>query len=98
MAKTLLRSGNLDDFLALGENGQTIFDFAVQIRETLRLRGQHALANSLSIPQPDENGERVDWYSPRSGNVTTWMAATPSQREQALHRLEKYRLSTEKLS
>ena len=98
MVKTLLRSGNLNDFLALGENGQTIFDSAVQIRETLRLRGQHALANSLAIPQPDENGEKVDWYSPRSGSVTTWMAATLLQREQALRSLEKNLLTTEKLS
>ena len=55
MAKTLLRSGNFDDYLALGENGQTIFNAALQIRETLRLRKQQTLADALAIPQPDEN-------------------------------------------
>lgn len=40
MAKTLLRSGNLDDFQSVGDNGQSVFDSALQIRETLRLRKQ----------------------------------------------------------
>lgn len=98
MANILLRSGNLDDFIALGENGHAVFSSAVQIRETLRLRRQHLLADCLAIPQPDENGEKVDWYSPRSGDVILWAAASLTQREYALRTLEKCRLSIEALS
>ncbi|WP_226570426.1 SrfA family protein [Mangrovibacter yixingensis] len=90
MAKTLLRSGFLDDFLALGENGQPVFDSARQIRETLRLRRLQVVADSLAIPQLNDDGDRVDWYASFSGKVTTWSSASDSQRKQALKTLEKY--------
>lgn len=64
MAKTLLRSGNLDDYQAVGGGGQAVFDSALQIRETLRLRKQQAMADCLAIPQVNDSGDRVDWYSP----------------------------------
>ncbi|ELQ6065456.1 hypothetical protein R2240_004218, partial [Cronobacter sakazakii] len=66
MAKILLRSGDLDDFQSVGENGQAVFESALQIRETLRLRKQ-PLVELLAIPQLNEEGDRVDWYSPVSG-------------------------------
>ncbi|WP_435946157.1 hypothetical protein [Dryocola sp. BD586] len=66
MSKILLRSGYCDNFLALGENGQSIFDSARQIRETLRLRKQSLLADCLAIPQPDDSGDKVDWYAPQA--------------------------------
>ncbi|NIY46529.1 SrfA family protein [Cedecea colo] len=88
MAKTLLRSGCLDDFLALGENGQAVFDSALQIRETLRLRKQHAVADSLAIPQPNDEGDRVDWYAPFEGSVLSWAAASSEQRKKALRYLD----------
>lgn len=98
MAKTLLRSGSFDDFLALGEGGQTIYDSALQIRETLRLRKQQMLADSLAIPQPDENREKIDWYAPHNGTVTTWSAATEQQREKALHHLDNCLTTVKKMS
>lgn len=88
MAKTLLRSGCLDDFLSLGENGQTVFDSALQIRETLRLRKQQAVVDSLAIPQPNEEGDRVDWYAPFEGSVVSWAAASDEQRKKALRYLD----------
>lgn len=88
VAKTLLRSGCLDDFLALGENGQAVFDSALQIRETLRLRKQHAVADSLAIPQPNDEGDRVDWYAPCEGSVLSWAAASDEQRKKALRYLD----------
>ncbi|NKI73988.1 hypothetical protein Dpoa2040_001219 [Dickeya sp. CFBP 2040] len=93
MAKLFLRSGNLDDFLALGENGQPVYASALQLRETLRLRKQQPIADCLAIPQPNEEGDRIDWYAPFSGKITSWMAASDEQREQALTLLEQY-LST----
>jgi hypothetical protein len=88
VAKTLLRSGCLDDFLSLGENGQTVFDSALQIRETLRLRKQQAVVDSLAIPQPNDEGDRVDWYAPFEGTVVSWAAASDEQRKKALRYLD----------
>ncbi|MDN0087430.1 SrfA family protein [Yersinia nurmii] len=88
MAKSFLRSGNLDDMLALGENGQPVYASARQLREALRLRKQQHIADCLAIPQPNEDGDRMDWYSPISGKVTSWIAASHSQRTSAIKQLE----------
>ena len=78
MAKTLLRSGNLDDYQAVGGGGQAVFDSALQIRETLRLRKQQAMVDCLAIPQINDNGDRVDWYSPIEGKAVAWKAVPVS--------------------
>ncbi|WP_047608242.1 SrfA family protein [Rahnella aquatilis] len=88
MAKSFLRSGSLNDILALGENGQPVYASALQLRETLRLRKQPAIADCLAIPQLNEAGDRLDWYSPREGKVVSWAAATDTARASALHQLE----------
>lgn len=88
MAKILLRSGYFDNFLALGENGQSIFDAALQIRETLRLRKLPMLVDCLAIPQANDSGDKVDWYAPHSGAVIPWATASIQQRQQALSYLE----------
>ncbi|EHM2228238.1 virulence-associated effector SrfA [Salmonella bongori] len=87
MAKTLLRSGNLDDYQAVGGGGQAVFESALQIRETLRLRKQQAMADCLAIPQLNDNGERVDWYSPIEGQAIAWKAADEETRFRALRYL-----------
>lgn len=87
MAKTLLRSGNLDDYQAVGGGGQAVFDSALQIRETLRLRKQQAMADCLAIPQVNDNGDRVDWYSPIEGQAVAWKAADEDARFRALRYL-----------
>ncbi|MGJ0192875.1 SrfA family protein [Pantoea sp. RRHST58] len=87
MAKTFLRSGNLDAVLALGENGQPVYASALQIRETLRLRRQTVLANCLAIPQPNARGDRLDWYAPFSGKVKSWLGASDRERRLALEQL-----------
>ncbi|XTZ40388.1 SrfA family protein [Salmonella enterica] len=88
MAKTLLRSGNLDDFQAVGGGGQAVFDSALQIREALRLRKQQALVDCLAIPQVNDDGDRVDWYSPIDGQSVAWKAAEEEARFRALRYLE----------
>jgi hypothetical protein len=88
VAKIILRSGYLDDFTALGENGQTIFDSAIQIRETLRLRKQQALLSCLAIPQRNDAQDKVDWYAPHEGVLTQWAYASEQQRADALRYLE----------
>jgi hypothetical protein len=87
VAKTFLRSGNLDTVLALGENGQPVWASALQIRETLRLRRQTTLANCLAIPQANERGDRLDWYSPFNGKVKSWRGASDHERQKALELL-----------
>jgi hypothetical protein len=87
VAKTLLRSGNLDDYQAVGGGGQAVFDSALQIRETLRLRRQQALVECLAIPQVNDGGDRVDWYSPIAGPVVAWKAADEETRRRALRHL-----------
>ena len=87
MAKTFLRSGNLDAVLALGENGQPVYASALQIRETLRLRRQSALADCLAIPQSNDRGDRLDWYAPFSGRVKSWLGASDHERRAALQHL-----------
>jgi len=87
VAKIFLRSGNLDAILALGENGQPVYLSALQLRETLRLRKQSQVADCLAIPQPNDAGDRLDWYSPVEGKVTSWAAASNSARTAALNQL-----------
>ncbi|HFW6752383.1 TPA: SrfA family protein [Citrobacter freundii] len=87
MAKTLLRSGNLDDYQAVGGGGQAVFDSALQIRETLRLRKQQAMVDCLAIPQINDNGDRVDWYSPIEGKAVAWKASDEEARFRALRYL-----------
>ena len=98
MAKTLLRSGNLDDFQAVGGGGQAVFESALQIREALRLRKQQAIVDCLAIPQVNDGGDRVDWYSPVEGTVSSWRAADEDDRYRALRYLENTLASVESLS
>ncbi|MEP8937440.1 SrfA family protein [Enterobacter mori] len=98
MAKTLLRSGNLDDFQAVGGGGQAVFESALQIREALRLRKQQAIVDCLAIPQVNDGGDRVDWYSPVDRTVSSWKAAEEDERYRALRYLENTLASVESLS
>ena len=98
MAKTLLRSGNLDDFQAVGGGGQAVFELALQIREALRLRKQQTIVDCLAIPQVNDGGDRVDWYSPVDGDVLGWNAADEDARFRALRYLENTLSSVESLS
>jgi hypothetical protein len=98
VAKTLLRSGNLDDFQAVGGGGQAVFESALQIREALRLRKQQSIVDCLAIPQVNDEGDRVDWYAPVEGSVSSWKAADEDARYRALRLLESTLSSVESLS
>ena len=97
MAKSFLRSGNLDALLALGENGQPVYASALQLRETLRLKKQSDIASCLAIPQPDERGERIDWYAPFCGKVKSWVAASDSERAAAIQLLDSYQTAVDEI-
>ncbi|WP_280713842.1 SrfA family protein [Leclercia adecarboxylata] len=83
-----LCSDRLDKYQSMGENGQAVHISALQLRETLRLRKQSAVADTLAIPQVNEYGDRIDWYAPATGDVIPWSAATESERQAAMSQLE----------
>ncbi len=89
MARLLLRSGFLNDFQAVGNNGQAVFESALQIREALKLRGMELAASILAIPQTDEASQRVDWYAPAGKRVVSWIGADGDTRRRALKHLER---------
>ncbi|KFC98576.1 Uncharacterised protein [Leclercia adecarboxylata] len=88
MKEMFLCSDKLDKYQSMGENGQAVHISALQLRETLRLRKQSAVADTLAIPQVNEYGDRIDWYAPANGDVIPWSAATSSERQAALSQLE----------
>ncbi|QHM71899.1 hypothetical protein C7M51_02192 [Mixta intestinalis] len=98
MKEMFLCSDRLNKYQAMGENGQAVHISALQLRETLRLRKQGAVADMLGIPQINEHGDRIDWYAPFSGDVVPWSAATDSERQAALAQLEMNQTALRQLS
>lgn len=88
MAGQLLVSGNPQNYSAIGEAGQPIYSVAFQLREAVRLKAGAEVANCLAIPQRNEQGNVIDWYSPERGDVVPWSAATAEEREHALIMLD----------
>lgn len=87
MQGALLRSGKSEFFAALGETGQPVYRAALQLREAIR-RNHASLADHLAIPQSDELGNNIDWYSGIQGEVIPWNAATEEERIPARLQLE----------
>lgn len=88
MAGSLLVSGNPQHYKAIGEGGQPVYAVAFQLREAIRLKAGIDTANCLAIPQSNQHGSMVDWYSPTEGEVVPWSAATSQEREYALSKLD----------
>ncbi|MDC8803461.1 SrfA family protein [Halomonas pacifica] len=90
MSATLLHSGKIEHFRALGETGQPVYHSALQLRKVIsrRLPGRE---RHLAIPQRDQQGKGVDWYSGISGEAIPWGSATEGEREDARIQLEAFR-------
>jgi len=88
MSGILLRSGTLREFKPLGVEGQPVYAASVQLREAIRLKIGREAADCLAIAQPNENGERIDWYAPMEGDVVPWSSATEDERAGAQRQLE----------
>jgi len=88
MSGALLRTGNLQEFKALGVDGQPVYSAALQLREAIRLKMGREASSCLAIPQPNETGDRIDWYAPAEGDVIPWSAATVEERADAYAQLE----------
>lgn len=88
MSGALLRTGNLQEFKALGVDGQPVYSAALQLREAIRLKMGREASSCLAIPQPNETGDRIYWYAPAEGDVIPWSAATVEERADAYAQLE----------
>ncbi len=83
MAGVLLRSGSVKHFLPLGAIGSPVYSAASQLRAAIRRHLGTEMADYFAIPQQDEKGETIDWYSAFDGSVVPWSAATPEERSLA---------------
>ena len=88
MTGALLRSGKISSFKALGKTGQPVYRAALQLRNAIQ-RKNKLDALCLAIPQPDQQGDNIDWYSPVAGDVIPWSSATEDERAVARLRLEE---------
>lgn len=90
MRGALLRSGKSGAFTALGETGQPVYRAALQLREAIR-RKNPDMAKHLAVPQSDELGDNIDWYSDIQGDVVPWGSATEQERSPARAELETFK-------
>lgn len=97
MRGALLRSGKSGSFTALGETGQPVYRAALQLREAIR-RKNPDMVDHLAIPQSDELGNQIDWYSGMAGDVIPWSSATEEERVLARAQLGTLKTALEELS
>lgn len=97
MRGALLRSGKSGSFTALGETGQPVYRAALQLREAIR-RKNPEMVDHLAIPQSDELGNQIDWYSGLDGDVIPWSSATEEERAPARRQLEALKTALDDLS
>ena len=90
MAGILLNSGSLQQYTAIGDEGQPVYSVAAQLREAVRLKVGAAAANCLAVPRVNESRSVIDWYSPVDGMVVPWSAATDEERTGALRDLDLF--------
>jgi hypothetical protein len=69
----------------------------LQLREAIR-RKNPEMVDHLAIPQSDELGNQIDWYSGLDGDVIPWSSATEEERAPARRQLEALKTALEELS
>lgn len=90
MAGVLLHSGSLQQYTAIGDEGQPVYLLASQLREAVRLKIGSTAAQCLAIPRVNEARSYIDWYSSQDGMVVPWAAATDQERTEALRELDEF--------
>ena len=90
MAGVLLNSGSLQQYTAIGDEGQPVYSVASQLREAVRLKVGAQAADCLAIPRVNDARSSIDWYSTREGAVVPWSAATEQERADALRDLDQF--------
>lgn len=94
----LLRSGDIKNYTALGQDGQAVYTVAAQLREAIRFKRGRMFAEYLAVPQRNDSGSTIDWYVPfESENpdgtyfIIPWSAATDEEKEKALAELDVFK-------
>lgn len=95
MQGVLLESGSVDRYLALGKSGHPVSEVAQQILAVLQRHPQ--LQPFFSIPQRNQNGSVIDWYSPIQGNVIPWANASEDEKQQSREALQVFTQAVENL-
>ncbi|WP_101776193.1 SrfA family protein [Pasteurella oralis] len=105
MLSALLRSGDVKNYTALGQDGTPVYAVAPQLREAIKFRvkdpeDKHIgkkFANYLAIPQRNDQGSQIDWYVPfeserPDGNymIIPWTSATEEERAAAFAELSQF--------
>lgn len=97
MLSTLLRTGDIKDYTALGQDGQAVYSVASQLRDTIRLKRGRMFSDYLAIPQRNDQGSKIDWYVPFESDradgkymIIPWSSATEEERQQALAELKVF--------
>lgn len=83
----LLKTGNLRDYMALGEIGQPVYAAADQIRTAVLHQIGRDAADLFAVPKFDAVGRNIDWYATLDGDIVPWDAASPEERETARKKL-----------
>lgn len=102
MLSVLLRSGDIKNYTALGQDGTPVYAVASQLRDTIKVRVKSAedknlgkkFANYLAVPQRNDQGSQIDWYVPFESEqpdgqymIIPWTSATEEERSEALKEL-----------
>ena len=94
----LLRSGDIKNYTALGQDGQAVYTVATQLRDAIRFKRGRMFADYLAVPQRNDVGSTIDWYVPfESENpdgtyyIIPWTSATEEEKEKALSELDVFK-------
>ncbi|MGC6342467.1 SrfA family protein [Bisgaard Taxon 45] len=105
MLSALLRSGDVKNYTALGQDGTPVYAVASQLRDAIKFRVKDAndntigkrFANYLAIPQRNDQGSQIDWYVPFESDradgqylIIPWTAATDEERAAAFAELSQF--------
>ena len=98
MASRLLKSGQLDNYQAIGEDGVLVWQkaeaFLASIQSSDSLGKKYA--EYLALPRFSPDGNQVDWFIPFSADntngdydVVSWNATSLDEKKKALEELEE---------
>ncbi len=105
MLSALLRSGDVKNYTALGQDGTPVYAVASQLRDAIKFRVKDAndktigkrFANYLAIPQRNDQGSQIDWYVPFESDradgkymIIPWTSATDEERAAAFAELSQF--------
>ncbi|MGX2969315.1 SrfA family protein [Ursidibacter sp. B-7004-1] len=95
MLSALLRSGDIKNYTALGQDGVAVYSVASQLRDSIKFKRGRTFADYLAIPQRNDQGSQIDWYIPFESDkpngqymIIPWTSATQEERDKAWGELQ----------